>query len=210
MATKNNNGTKDTKDTKNAAGTTRDRILQAAAALLSKKGYSATRLVDIAELASVRAPALYYYFDSREELIAEVMATGQRRLREHVEGALAALDDQTPPMDRIEVAVQAHLQVELTLSDFATAVTRNLGQLPDEVRDRLRSEGAEYIDLWRRLLEQARKAGAIRPDLDLRAARMLVMGALNWTTEWWDPRQGSLDAVIDTAKSLVRHGLTSG
>ncbi|MBK1787295.1 TetR family transcriptional regulator [Prauserella sp. ASG 168] len=186
---------------------TRDRILDAAARILSEKGYSATRLADIAQLAEVRAPALYYYFSSREELIAEVMAVGQRRLREHVESALAALPPGTAPMDRIDTAVQAHLQVELQLSDFATAVTRNLGQLPDDVRERLRSEGSEYIGLWRRLLEQARAAGLIRPDLDLRAARMLVMGALNWTPEWWNPRQGSLTDVIDTAKSLVRHGL---
>ncbi|WP_038044523.1 TetR/AcrR family transcriptional regulator [Thermocrispum agreste] len=196
-------------DSVNPNAATRDRILEAAAALLSKKGYSATRLTDIADLASVRAPALYYYFESRQDLIAEVMATGQRRLRAHVEAALDALDDDASPLDRIGAAVAAHLEVELSLSDFATAVSRNLGQLPDEVRDRLRAEGTKYIELWRRLLEQARRAGAIRPDLDLRAARMLVIGALNWTTEWWDPRQGSLAAVIDTAKNLVRHGLSA-
>jgi hypothetical protein len=38
-------------------------------------------------------------------------------------------------------------------------------------------------------------------------ARMLVLGALNWTTEWWNPRRGSLDSVVRTAKSLVRNGL---
>lgn len=186
---------------------TRNRILAAAAKILSTKGYSATRLSDIANCAEVRAPALYYYFESREELIAEVMAVGQRRLREHVESALAALPAGTPPMDRIDTAVQAHLQVELQLSDFATAVTRNQGQLPDDIRDRLRSEGSVYLGLWRRLLEDACAAGLIRTDLDLRAARMLVMGALNWTPEWWNPHQGSLTSVIDTAKSLIRYGL---
>jgi len=186
---------------------TRNRILSAAAQILSAKGYSETRLSDIADSAQVRAPAVYYYFASREELIAEVMAVGQRRLREHVESALAALPASTAPMDCISTAVQAHLQVELQLSEFATAVTRNLGQLPDDIRARLRDEGAEYIRLWRGLLEAALHAGEMRPDLDLRAARMLVMGALNWTTEWWDPCQGSLTAVVETAQSLVRHGL---
>lgn len=186
---------------------TRERILTAAAKVLTLKGYSETRLSDIADVAELRAPAVYYYFASREALIAEVMAVGQHRLREHVESALSTLPDDTDPMDRICAAVQAHLQVELDLSDFATAVTRNLGQLPDEARSRLRAEGGEYIALWRQLLEQARAAGAVRADLDLRAARQLIMGALNWMPEWWNPQHGSLSNVIATAQSLVRHGL---
>ncbi|WP_405846669.1 TetR/AcrR family transcriptional regulator [Streptomyces sp. NBC_01518] len=203
--TSNNNMTKPVPEAKSAA--TRDRILAAAARVLSLKGYAATRLSDIADLAGVRTPAVYYYFPSREVLITEVMVVGQLRLREHVETELAALPVRTPPMDRICAAVEAHLQVELDLSDFATAVTRNSGQLPDEVRARLREESGAYLALWRDLLATAKAAGAIRDGLDLRVARMLVMGALNWTPEWWNPRQGSLTGVIRTAQSLVRHGL---
>jgi hypothetical protein len=36
---------------------------------------------------------------------------------------------------------------------------------------------------------------------------MLILGALNWAAEWWNPRRGSLDIVVRTAQSLVRHGL---
>lgn len=186
---------------------TRDRILAAAAKTLSAKGYSETRLSDIAEVAEIRPPAIYHYFDSTEALISEVMVVGQLRLRDHVESALANVPAQDDPVARIRAAVRAHLEVELRLSDFATAVTRNIGQLPDDIQDRLRADGIEYITLWRRLLEDARAVGAIRPGLDLRTARMLVMGALNWTPEWWNPRQGSLDELIATAQSLILHGL---
>jgi hypothetical protein len=39
------------------------------------------------------------------------------------------------------------------------------------------------------------------------AARMMVLGALNWAAEWWNPRRGSLDTVVRTAQSLIRYGL---
>jgi len=189
------------------AASTRDRILAAAAHLLSRLGYAETTLSGIARQAGLRPPAIYYYFPSREELIAEVMETGQRLLREHVESALVAAPAGTEPMDRICVAVAAHLSVELHLSDFATAVTRNAGVLPAEIRARLRDEGRVYLTLWNDLLQAAYAAGAVRDDLDLPAARMLVIGALNWTAEWWNPDHGSLADVIRTAQSLVRHGL---
>jgi AcrR family transcriptional regulator len=191
------------------AASTRDRILAAAAHLLSRLGYAETTLSGIAGQAGLRPPAIYYYFPSREELVAEVMETGQRLLREHVESALLATPAGATPMDRIGVAVAAHLSVELHLSDFATAVTRNAGVLPAEIRDRLRDEGRVYLTLWNELLHAAHAAGAVRDDLDLPAARMLVIGALNWTAEWWNPDHGSLTDLIRTAQSLVRHGLSS-
>jgi hypothetical protein len=61
--------------------------------------------------------------------------------------------------------------------------------------------------MWRKLLQDAGNAGLLRPDLDPMAARMMVLGALNWAAEWWNPRRGSLDTVVRTAQSLVRHGL---
>jgi AcrR family transcriptional regulator len=186
---------------------TRDRILAAAARLLSRNGYAETTVADIAALAELRPPALYHYFPSREELVSEVMTTGQRLLREHVESALAAAPVEADPMDRICLAVAAHLRVELQLSDFATAVTRNAGVLPAETRDRLREEGRRYLELWRDLLAAAKNAGTIRDDLDLPAARMLLIGALNWTTEWWHQDQGSLSELVETAQALVRNGL---
>jgi TetR/AcrR family transcriptional regulator, cholesterol catabolism regulator len=47
----------------------------------------------------------------------------------------------------------------------------------------------------------------LRAGLDPVTARMMVLGALNWAAEWWNPRRGSLDIVVRTAQSLVRHGL---
>ena len=189
---------------------TRERVLQAAAKILSEKGYAGTRLADVAEMAGLEAPAIYYYFSSREALIAEVMSVGQVRLREYVKEALNSLPVESTPMDRICAAIRFHLQVELQLSDFATAMTRNSGQMPQDIRSRLQDESAAYVALWRDLLEEAREQGEIRPDLDLRAARMLIMGALNWTPEWWSPSKGSLDNVILTAQTLVRNGLGTG
>jgi hypothetical protein len=61
--------------------------------------------------------------------------------------------------------------------------------------------------MWRKLLQDAGNAGLLRSDLDPMAARMMVLGALNWAAEWWNPRRGSLDTVVRTAQSLVRHGL---
>ncbi len=190
----------------NKSARTRQRILDATARVLSLKGYAGTRLADIAEQAEVQAPAIYYYWPSREDVIEEVMWTGIARMRAHVRAALDALPPETGPLDRIDAAVEAHLRHMLEISDYARAAIRNSAQLPDAIRTRQLAEADRYGELWRALIADA--AAELRPGLDPRAARMLILGALNWAVEWWNPRRGSLTTLVQTAQSLVRHGLS--
>lgn len=65
---------------------TRARLVRAAAEVFREKGYSGTRVVDIARRAGFTSGALYGYFDSRSALLAEAIAVESDRL-------LAALSD---------------------------------------------------------------------------------------------------------------------
>jgi len=194
-------------ETGSKSARTRERILDAAAHVLSRKGYAGTRLADVADQAEIQAPAIYYYFPSREDLIEEVMWSGIEHMREHLAEVLAALPPDADPLDRIDAAVEAHLRYSLESSDYTTASIRNAGQVPAALRIRYSAEAARYGDMWRKLLQDADNAGSLRAELDPMAARMLVLGALNWAAEWWNPRRGSLDVVVRTAQSMVRHGL---
>jgi TetR/AcrR family transcriptional regulator, cholesterol catabolism regulator len=188
---------------------TRERILAAAAQVLSRKGWAGTRLVDVAEVAAVQAPAVYYYWPSREELLAEVVTVGQQATHEHVVASLAAMPPDAAALDRIDRAIAAHLEVVLRRSEFSLAAIRNAAQLPTDIRERQLVGQREYADVWRGLVEDAVAAGTLTADVDARAARMLVLGALNWAPEWWNPDRGTLEDVVATTQHVVRRGLTS-
>ncbi|ORV30428.1 TetR family transcriptional regulator [Mycolicibacterium confluentis] len=183
-------------------------MLDAAAHVLSVKGFAGTRLTDVAEYAELQAPAIYYYFPSREDLIEEVMYCGIMDMREHLQKTLDALPPGTSPMDRISAGVEAHLRHELELSDYTTASIRNSGQVPEHLRTRQKKEEAAYGRIWQGLFADAIADGEIRADLDPRMARLLVMGALNWAAEWWEPRRDSVEDIVTNAQILVRNGLS--
>lgn len=188
---------------------TRARILDAAAHVLSVRGFAGTRLTDVAEFAQLQAPAIYYYFPSREDLIEEVMFSGISEMRQHLQKTLDDLPDGTPAMEKIMAAVEAHLRHELELSDYTTASIRNSGQIPEHLSTRQKKEESTYGRIWQRLFTEAVADGELRDDVDPRMARLLVIGALNWAAEWWNPSRGSVDAVVSTAQTLVRTGLTA-
>ncbi|MEU6561576.1 TetR/AcrR family transcriptional regulator [Nocardia nova] len=186
---------------------TRRRILDATAKILSRKGFAGTRLSDIADEADMQAPAIYYYFDSREALIVEAIRYGSADTRQIVGSVLEALPDDYSAMDRILVAVEVHLRNAMGISDYATASARNIGQLPDHLKAKPEEEQVKYGELWRRLITDAIAAGQCTDGLDPTIAVILVLGALNYASEWFDPKRSSVDHIVSSAQSLVRFGL---
>ncbi|WP_063695722.1 TetR/AcrR family transcriptional regulator [Amycolatopsis orientalis] len=187
---------------------TRRRILDAAADLLSRKGFDGTRLSEIATLAQLRVPAVYYYFESREAILEEVVNIGDRMAGDNVRARLAALPPDATAMDRICAAYAAHLEMVLKESAYTAAAMRTLGQLPPDIRARQLEHQRATGQLWRDLIQAGVDEGEIDPGLDPRAARMFLLGAVNWATEWWNPARGSLDEILATAQRLIRNALT--
>src|SRR5215218_9782486 len=70
---------------------TRQRILDAAARVFREQGYANARLADIAELADMQTGSLYYHFDGREDLVAEILRLGVETSWQHVRDAVDGL-----------------------------------------------------------------------------------------------------------------------
>lgn len=195
-------------ETESKSAQTRARIVDAAAYILSRSGYAAFRLADVARQAEVRTPAIYYYFQSRDELIAEVLRVGIAQTRGHVCSTLAELPSEAHPMDRLIAAVHAHLVYLLDLSDYATAFIRNARQVPAEVRRNAIHEEELYGHLWQDLFGCV--AESLEPELreELRVTQLLILGALNWTAEWRNVGTLAVGETISAAMIFVRKALS--
>ena len=71
----------------------KSQLLEHAASLFESRGYADTRITDIAAAAGVAKGLLYWYFPSKEALLAELIDDVQNRLR-HLQGdALEGIDN---------------------------------------------------------------------------------------------------------------------
>ena len=92
----------------------------------------------------------------------------------------------------------AHLIALLEASDFTSANIRIYGQLPETLKKPHRPLRRAYAKYWDQLFLDARRAGEIRADIEIVPLRIFVLGALNWTIEWFS--LDSKDAVLKLAR----------
>ena len=165
-------GTGETISESSKSARTRRRILGAAAEVLNHNGYSGTWLSDIAERAQIQAPALYYYFASREELIEEVGTPGHGagadpRHRDAGPTAGGGRGQQAgPDLRGGRRAPRGGATTAPTTPRPPSGTGRSRRPTPRQ----LRPSSVAYGDVWRTLVDEARQTGELHPELDLTAA----------------------------------------
>lgn len=188
---------------------TRDRIVQAAAEVFLQKGFTGTRVVDIARRAGFTSGALYSYFDSRAELLAEAVARGSSQMLSRLLGAQDAdqSEDRTHSSGQDAIAV-----LQSALDQIASPIDESDQMLLDGIAlahrepvagDRL----ALAVEEFRSQLAHADE-GALGGD----AADMLVVLVLGITAAralgWHDPpsqqmREHIADCLVQASRATT-------
>ena len=188
------------------AEVTRGLVLKAAARLFRNQGYVGTTLRQIAEAAGIQAGSVYYHFKSKDEILAEILDVGIDKVQQAVEDRLSLLPANATAREKIAAAIEGHLLGLLQHGDFTSASIRTYGQLPAELKRSNQARRTNYSRFWDRLLADAAERGELRSEIDLHIARLVILGAVNWTVEWYDPKRGSVESVAKEIALLVSGG----
>jgi AcrR family transcriptional regulator len=128
----------------------RERLIAAAIQLLHEQGVERTTLADIAKEADVPAGNVYYYFKTKNEVIAAVVAAHAA----HINMVLTSIDTRhRSPKGRLKALVR-----ELaSQSELVARYGCPLGSLCSELDKRLSDAGLSGAELMRLPLEWAEK-----------------------------------------------------
>jgi AcrR family transcriptional regulator len=189
------------------AGETRQRILDTAAAWFRHQGLAFTSMSDLAKVIGVKTSSIYYHFESKDALIEETLRLGIELVHSEVREAVEALGPAATHRERILTAIRAHLRTILGDNDYSSANIINYSHAPLNVRQKNREVRAAYGRYWASLLEAAQRDGAIAKDMDLSVVRMLLIGALNWSVEWYSPHGKTPDEIAQQCCRMFFDGV---
>jgi AcrR family transcriptional regulator len=185
-------------------GRPREYILEAATQLFSEKGYAGTTMRDIAKTVGVLPGSLYAHIDGKESLLLEIVEAG-------IDLFLAAgtsLNGGGTPADRMRAAIKAHIAVVAANPQRTLVVFHQWRFLSGPNRARIVDKRRRYEMIFTSLMEEGLAEGTFGKQLDPKIAVLGILGALNWTAEWYSP-DGPVpsEAVGDRLADTVLWGL---
>lgn len=177
----------------------RAEILDAAADLFTRLGYTRTTTRQIAEAVGLRQGSLFHYFSRKQDILEEL-------LRATIEPAMAT----AAWLEDVEAApeVKLFLLVQHDATNLC-ALPHNLGTLYFQPEIKV-DEFAEHWErreklreIYARLVEAAARSGRFDVD-DPRLATDLVFGLVESTCTWFDPNGSPEDVGRVVARAALR------
>lgn len=181
----------------------RRRILEAAAKVFSMRGYAEATLSEIAALAGTQAGSLYYYYESRDHLVVDLLRHALVQMDINTSAALAALPKESTARDRLLTLIRTHALSALELDHFVLATRKIVGQVSEEIQQQVKHAPDRYERKWRSVINDAVKEGVLRPEVDPNLLRLFITGAVLHMPSWHKsrgPRSPAeiADALVDT------------
>ncbi len=138
---------------------------------------------DIAGAVRVQSGSIFYHFRSKEELLIAVMLEGMRKF---AVAAREPLADAHTPLDRLHALFYGHLTALHGGGDEQAVVIQEWRNLSAPARRRVVRVRDEIEAMWRDTLAECAEVNLVHGDL--RLLRLSMLGALNWTLQWYRPK----------------------
>ena len=159
-------------------------IIDTAAEIFHRQGYANTSVQDVADAVGILKGSLYYYIDSKEDLLFQVL------LEVH-EDAQGIIDDvggiDATPLEKLYEYVRRHVDYNTRKLSKIAVYYHDFGLLGPDRRKVLVEQRAMYEDFVVGVIQEAQERGEVDDTLDARLVANAVFGTMNWIYSWYRP-----------------------
>ncbi|MFZ0321968.1 MAG: TetR/AcrR family transcriptional regulator [Candidatus Sulfotelmatobacter sp.] len=178
-----------------SVGDSRQEILRTAARLFQQRGYDATSMNDVAAALKLSKGGLYHHFQSKDEILFEIMDHAMEITQERVIAPVRGIAD---PEERLRTLIKLHIELVLSPRDREiTVMLHENHPLPPGLRKRINARKKEYVHFLEQLMtdvqNKVRRSQGGKGKVSSRAAAFALLGMINWIYQWYKP-EGDLQA----------------
>lgn len=165
-------------------GAGHDAITKAAREVFAEHGYHGASIRDIAKRAGLSLSALYYWYPSKQHLLAAIIEDSDRDYHTRCDKALRAAGDD--PVARLRALVRATVEYRVERQIESNITIREARNLEPESKAHLTKQARTATKTWADVINDGVTRGAFRcahPD----DARRTIIAACNAIARWYKP-----------------------
>jgi AcrR family transcriptional regulator len=182
----------------------RDNILDAAAQIISQKGFHAASMQDIAEAVNLQKASLYHHVSSKQEILFDLLDHALDLLTERVS---AVFSQELSTEDKLRQGMRVYLASLAEHADLAVVLLLEHRSLDPDYRERHIPRRDRFERLWRELIQEG-ISGGVFVETDPALAARALLGIMNWTITWYHAEGPlSIETISDQFAALVLDGL---
>ncbi len=158
-----------------------DQLLEVATRLFKEKGFHNTSMQDLADALNLQKASLYYYIESKDELLRRLLERATSLLGTQIDEIYAA---DFSPVVKLRLALENHAVAIMENLDLIAVYLNEYRNLPPAQLDEALAVRKHYEQMLMRIVEDGIASGDFRP-VNVKMAVFGFLGMLNWTHQWF-------------------------
>lgn len=176
-----------------------DSIFAVASRVFAEKGYHQASMRDIAKESGASLAGLYYYAQSKEELLYVI---SKRAFETVIEGARRATASTVDPAEQLTRVIDNHLLYFADHLDEMKVLSHEAESLTGEYGESVQALKRTYVTLVEEVLRNLGDSDSVR------IQALSLFGMMNWIYTWYRPEEGGIETIRSSMTDLFLHGFT--
>lgn len=182
-------------------------ILHHSANIFADLGYERASIRDLSRATGISLSGLYYYFQSKQNLLYLIQLKAFTDILESLQNRLADVSD---PEERLRIFIQNHLEYFLTHPAEMKVLSHEEDALEKPYRNEIAAIKRRYYNLAREIfedLQRERSSSGLNP----RVAVLSLYGMMNWIYKWHKPKvDPDAEQLAENIAAIFLHGVLNG
>jgi len=184
-----------------SSDTVRKKIIDAAAILYAQKGFTATSIEEISELAGVTLPVTYHYVKKKSEIMRMIMEDVLNTFQESLVREIKGIDD---PEEKLAIATILYFRVVDQQREKALLIYQKSSSLDKPSRKKVMQLEVEVSKIFSQIIEEGISKKIFKNvDVDLMAYNIIMIPHMWVLKRWHFKRRLTLDRYIDLQLAVI-------
>ncbi len=184
-----------------ASDKVRRKIIDTASILYAQKGFKATSIEEISEMAGVSLPVTYHYVKQKSAIMRMIMEDVLNIFQESLTKEIKGVED---PEEKLTIAIILYFRVVDQQREKALLIYQKSSSLDKASRSRIMQLEVEVSEIFSRMIEEGIQKGVFKKvDVDLMAYNIILMAHMWVLKRWHFKNRLTVDRYIDLQLSTI-------